>query len=235
MEAMKMEHTLTAPRDGELSEVDAVAGSQTAEGAILVKLEPLAGMNSPRTRIRESFIVPACTLDLQQSRSEFTSAQSGHIRPRRSGRSPTGHPGREMTPCLPSLSVRGHLGQSHPGGRPRARARRGRAAAGHARRFPRYAGTSGNGRPPHRVRSLCRRRRAVQASLWSTATTRSSTPSCDGWREERQADIRIFADDLRFSLGDARVAGLWRCAGRSISGTRSRPMTAQSTSSSPPA
>jgi hypothetical protein len=27
-----------------------------------------------------------------------------------------------------------------------------------------------------------------------------------GWREERQADVRIFADDLRASLGDARVS-----------------------------
>jgi len=29
----------------------------------------------------------------------------------------------------------------------------------------------------------------------------------DGWRAERQADSRIFADDLRLSLGDARIAG----------------------------
>jgi hypothetical protein len=28
-----------------------------------------------------------------------------------------------------------------------------------------------------------------------------------GWKEERQADSRLFADDLRLSLGDARVAG----------------------------
>jgi len=29
----------------------------------------------------------------------------------------------------------------------------------------------------------------------------------DGWRAEGQADSRIFADDLRLSLGDARIAG----------------------------
>lgn len=28
-----------------------------------------------------------------------------------------------------------------------------------------------------------------------------------GWRDERQADARLFADDLRVSLGDARIAG----------------------------
>lgn len=41
MEAMKMEHTLTAPRDGKVLEVSAVAGTQTAEGLVLVKLEPI--------------------------------------------------------------------------------------------------------------------------------------------------------------------------------------------------
>jgi acetyl/propionyl-CoA carboxylase alpha subunit len=40
MEAMKMEHTLSAPRDGKVAEVGAVAGAQTAEGVVLVKLEP---------------------------------------------------------------------------------------------------------------------------------------------------------------------------------------------------
>jgi 3-methylcrotonyl-CoA carboxylase alpha subunit len=40
MEAMKMEHTLAAPRDGKIIEVGAKAGAQTAEGAILVKFEP---------------------------------------------------------------------------------------------------------------------------------------------------------------------------------------------------
>src|SRR5262245_42068812 len=29
----------------------------------------------------------------------------------------------------------------------------------------------------------------------------------EGWKEERQADVRIFADDLRESLGDAHIAG----------------------------
>ena len=40
MEAMKMEHTLAAPRDGKIIEVNASAGAQTAEGVVLVKLEP---------------------------------------------------------------------------------------------------------------------------------------------------------------------------------------------------
>jgi acetyl/propionyl-CoA carboxylase alpha subunit len=40
MEAMKMEHTLVAPRDGKIIEVGARAGTQTAEGVTLVKLEP---------------------------------------------------------------------------------------------------------------------------------------------------------------------------------------------------
>jgi 3-methylcrotonyl-CoA carboxylase alpha subunit len=41
LEAMKMEHTLTAPRDGKISEVSASAGMQTTDGAILVRLEAL--------------------------------------------------------------------------------------------------------------------------------------------------------------------------------------------------
>ncbi len=41
MEAVKIEHTLTAPRDGRVAEVSATAGTQTAEGVVLVKLEPL--------------------------------------------------------------------------------------------------------------------------------------------------------------------------------------------------
>ncbi len=41
MEAMKMEHTLTAPRDGVVAVVDAAVGQQTVEGAVLVRLEPL--------------------------------------------------------------------------------------------------------------------------------------------------------------------------------------------------
>jgi 3-methylcrotonyl-CoA carboxylase alpha subunit len=38
---MKMEHTLTAPRDGKVGEVSATAGMQTTDGAILVRLEAL--------------------------------------------------------------------------------------------------------------------------------------------------------------------------------------------------
>ncbi len=41
LEAMKMEHTLTAPRDGKIIEVGAVAGAQTAEGVVLVRFEPI--------------------------------------------------------------------------------------------------------------------------------------------------------------------------------------------------
>ncbi|MBK0398036.1 acetyl/propionyl/methylcrotonyl-CoA carboxylase subunit alpha [Limibaculum sp. M0105] len=40
MEAMKMEHTLLAPRDGTVAEVAAKAGEQVAEGALLIALEP---------------------------------------------------------------------------------------------------------------------------------------------------------------------------------------------------
>ena len=39
MEAMKMEHSLTAPRDGTVAEV-AAAGTQVVEGATVVRLEP---------------------------------------------------------------------------------------------------------------------------------------------------------------------------------------------------
>jgi 3-methylcrotonyl-CoA carboxylase alpha subunit len=38
---MKMEHTLTAPRDGKISVVSAAAGMQATDGAILVRLEAL--------------------------------------------------------------------------------------------------------------------------------------------------------------------------------------------------
>ncbi len=38
LEAMKMEHVLTAPFDAVVEELDAVAGSQVAEGVVLVKL-----------------------------------------------------------------------------------------------------------------------------------------------------------------------------------------------------
>jgi 3-methylcrotonyl-CoA carboxylase alpha subunit len=39
MEAMKMEHSLTAPIDGVVREVAAVAGAQAAEGAVIVRIE----------------------------------------------------------------------------------------------------------------------------------------------------------------------------------------------------
>ncbi len=40
LEAMKMEHTLKAPRDGKLAVVGAVAGAQVSDGQILIELEP---------------------------------------------------------------------------------------------------------------------------------------------------------------------------------------------------
>ena len=39
LEAMKMEHTLTAPFDGQVTEVSAAAGDQVSEGVVLVRLE----------------------------------------------------------------------------------------------------------------------------------------------------------------------------------------------------
>jgi 3-methylcrotonyl-CoA carboxylase alpha subunit len=41
LEAMKMEHALTAPFDAEVAELAAVTGSQVSEGALLVKLAPV--------------------------------------------------------------------------------------------------------------------------------------------------------------------------------------------------
>ena len=41
MEAMKMEHTLSAGRAGRIAEVSASGGQQTVEGAVLVRLEPV--------------------------------------------------------------------------------------------------------------------------------------------------------------------------------------------------
>jgi 3-methylcrotonyl-CoA carboxylase alpha subunit len=38
MEAMKMEHTITAPADGEVAEVRHGVGEQVAEGAALIAL-----------------------------------------------------------------------------------------------------------------------------------------------------------------------------------------------------
>jgi 3-methylcrotonyl-CoA carboxylase alpha subunit len=43
MEAMKMEHTLKAPRAGIVAAVNAVAGDQVDEGAVLIALEPVDG------------------------------------------------------------------------------------------------------------------------------------------------------------------------------------------------
>jgi len=39
MEAMKMELTLAAPRDGVVAEVAVAAGAHVAQGALLVRLE----------------------------------------------------------------------------------------------------------------------------------------------------------------------------------------------------
>ena len=39
LEAMKMEHSLTAPFDGTVAELNAEAGGQVSEGALLVKIE----------------------------------------------------------------------------------------------------------------------------------------------------------------------------------------------------
>jgi len=40
LEAMKMEHALTAPFDGTVTELNAKAGAQVTEGTLLVKVEP---------------------------------------------------------------------------------------------------------------------------------------------------------------------------------------------------
>ena len=42
LEAMKMEHALTAPFDGTVADVPAKAGAQVSEGTLLVKVEPTA-------------------------------------------------------------------------------------------------------------------------------------------------------------------------------------------------
>ena len=39
LEAMKMEHGLTAPFDGVVAELSAEAGAQVSEGAVLVRVE----------------------------------------------------------------------------------------------------------------------------------------------------------------------------------------------------
>ena len=40
LEAMKMEHSLTAPFDGTVAELSAKSGSQVTEGQLLVKVDP---------------------------------------------------------------------------------------------------------------------------------------------------------------------------------------------------
>jgi biotin carboxyl carrier protein len=40
LEAMKMEHGLTAPFDGTVAELSAKAGAQVSEGATLARIEP---------------------------------------------------------------------------------------------------------------------------------------------------------------------------------------------------
>jgi 3-methylcrotonyl-CoA carboxylase alpha subunit len=42
IEAMKMEHALTAPSDGVVGEIAAAVGSQLAEGARILTIEPPA-------------------------------------------------------------------------------------------------------------------------------------------------------------------------------------------------
>ena len=39
LEAMKMEHTLTAPFDGQVAEISAKPGEQVSEGVVLARLE----------------------------------------------------------------------------------------------------------------------------------------------------------------------------------------------------
>ena len=40
LEAMKMEHALTAPFDGTVTELAATPGAQVADGALLARVEP---------------------------------------------------------------------------------------------------------------------------------------------------------------------------------------------------
>ena len=40
LEAMKMEHSLTAPFDGKVAELSASTGGQVTEGQLLVRIEP---------------------------------------------------------------------------------------------------------------------------------------------------------------------------------------------------
>jgi len=43
LEAMKMEHSLTAPFDGTVAELSAIAGSQVQVDALLAVIEPAEG------------------------------------------------------------------------------------------------------------------------------------------------------------------------------------------------
>jgi 3-methylcrotonyl-CoA carboxylase alpha subunit len=43
LEAMKMEHILTAPRDGTVQEVRVAEGDQVSDGTVLVQLEAVDG------------------------------------------------------------------------------------------------------------------------------------------------------------------------------------------------
>ena len=42
LEAMKMEHSLTAPFDGTVADLSASAGAQVTEGSVLVRVERAA-------------------------------------------------------------------------------------------------------------------------------------------------------------------------------------------------
>jgi 3-methylcrotonyl-CoA carboxylase alpha subunit len=53
MEAMKMEHSLTAPMDGIVAEVSAVAGAQAIEGAALARIEADGGKDLVSTEVPE--------------------------------------------------------------------------------------------------------------------------------------------------------------------------------------
>ena len=43
LEAMKMEHSLVAPFDGTVAELNAVAGAQVQVEALLARIDPVAG------------------------------------------------------------------------------------------------------------------------------------------------------------------------------------------------
>jgi len=50
LEAMKMEHTITAPADGVVKEIHYGAGEQVLEGAELITME----QNPPRTKLTDT-------------------------------------------------------------------------------------------------------------------------------------------------------------------------------------